>query len=117
MQDSGYARCRAHAVRADVECPPTSGDVGRAIRVLRRCRGSSIEALVLAAGMHPTYLSSIEREGRNPSLMKLWALADALEVSLEQLARMAGAQARARRAIERALAEERAREQRQQGLT
>jgi transcriptional regulator with XRE-family HTH domain len=108
MQDSGYARFRAHAGRPGVECSPTSGDMGRAIRVLRRQRGLSIEALAFAAGMHPTYLSSIEREGRNPSLTKLWALADALGVPFGQMARLAEGQARERRAVEQALAEERA---------
>jgi transcriptional regulator with XRE-family HTH domain len=60
--------------------------MGRVIRVLRRRRGLAIEVLAFAAGLHPTYLSSIEREGRNLSLMKLWALADALGVSLGQMA-------------------------------
>jgi transcriptional regulator with XRE-family HTH domain len=89
--------------------------MGRAIRVLRRQRGLSIEALALAAGMHPTYLSSIEREGCNPSLTKLWALAAALGVPFGQMARLAEGQARERRAVERALADERAREQRRKG--
>jgi transcriptional regulator with XRE-family HTH domain len=115
MQDSGYARSRAHAGRPGAERPPTSADMGCAIRVLRRRRGLSIEALALNAGMHPTYLSSIEREGRNPSLTKLWSLADALGVPFGQMARLAERQARERRAVERALAEERGREQRRKG--
>jgi transcriptional regulator with XRE-family HTH domain len=115
MQDSGYARSRAHASRTGVGRPPTSGDMGRAVRVLRRQRGLSIEALAFAAGMHPTYLSSIEREGRNPSLTKLWALVDALGVPFGEMARLAEDQARERRAVERALAEARAREQRRKG--
>jgi transcriptional regulator with XRE-family HTH domain len=115
MQDSGYARLTAHDGRTGTECPPTSGDMGRAIRALRRRRGLSIEALAFAAGTHPTYLSSIEREGRNPSLAKLCALADALGVPLEQLVRLAVAQARVRCAVERALDEEREGGQRQAG--
>jgi transcriptional regulator with XRE-family HTH domain len=91
--------------------------MGRVIRVLRRRRGLSIEALAFAAGLHPTYLSGIEREGRNPSLMKLWALADALEVSLGQMAGMAERQARVRDGIERVIAEEQEREGHREGFS
>lgn len=109
MQDSGYARPRAHAGQTGVACSPTTRDMGRAIRVLRRQRGLSIEALAFAAGLHPTYLSGIEREGRNPSLLKLWALAEALGVSLGQMVGIAEAQARVRCGIKRVLADEQAR--------
>ena len=55
------SRCRA-AVGSRA-----NGDLGRAIRGLRCERDVSIEALAFAAGIHPTYLSSIERGLRNPS--------------------------------------------------
>jgi len=117
MQDSGYARPRAHAGQTGVACSPTPRDMGRAVRVLRRRRGLSIEALAFAAGLHPTYLSGIEREGRNPSLTKLWALADALGVSLGQMVGMAEGQARVRCGIERVLADERARTGDEEGFS
>jgi transcriptional regulator with XRE-family HTH domain len=60
----------------------TSGaDLGRTVRRLRRAHRFTIEDLASAAGMHPTYLSGIERGVRNPTWSKLCGLADALEVS------------------------------------
>lgn len=76
---------------------PNKGDLGAAIRDLRTGRRLSIEALALAADMHITYLSRIEREIRNPSWEKLCSLADALDVSIAELARHAERVARARR--------------------
>jgi len=47
----------------------------------------TIEELSRAAGMHPTYLSGIERGVRNPTWAKLCALADALDLPVWILAR------------------------------
>jgi transcriptional regulator with XRE-family HTH domain len=77
---------------------PSKGDLATAIRELRTARSLSIEALALAADMHITYLSRIEREIRNPSWEKLCSLADALDVPIAELARHAERVARARRA-------------------
>jgi transcriptional regulator with XRE-family HTH domain len=59
---------------------PTNAALGRAIRRLRRERHLTIEALALSARMHPTYLSGIERGERNPTWVKLCALADTLSI-------------------------------------
>jgi transcriptional regulator with XRE-family HTH domain len=59
---------------------PTNAALGRAIRRLRKARGLTIETLALDAGLHPTYLSGIERGVRNPTWSKLCALAEALGV-------------------------------------
>jgi transcriptional regulator with XRE-family HTH domain len=67
----------------------SNADLGRAIRRLRRAREVSVEALAHAAGMHPTYLSAIERGLRNPTWRKISALAQALEVSVPVLAQSA----------------------------
>jgi transcriptional regulator with XRE-family HTH domain len=65
----------------------TSGaDLGQAIRRLRQAHHVTIEDLAAAAGMHPTYLSSIERGHRNPTWSKLCGLADALDVPIATLA-------------------------------
>ncbi len=72
-------------------------DLGLAIRRLRRARRESIEALAHAAGMHPTYLSGIERGVRNPTWRKISALAEALEVSVPVLAQ--GAEIEAQLAV------------------
>lgn len=59
---------------------PTNPALGRAIRRLRKSRELTIETLALDAGLHPTYLSGIERGIRNPTWSKLCALADTLGV-------------------------------------
>jgi transcriptional regulator with XRE-family HTH domain len=61
-------------------------DLGQAVRRLRRAHRLTIEDLAAAAGMHPTYLSGIERGTRNPTWSKLCGLADALDVSVADLA-------------------------------
>jgi transcriptional regulator with XRE-family HTH domain len=86
------------APKATERKAPSTGDLATAIRELRTARRLSIEALALAADMHITYLSRIEREIRNPSWEKLCSLADALDVPIAELARHAERVARARRA-------------------
>lgn len=75
---------------------PTNADLialGQAVRHLRQERRLTIEALAFRSGMHPTYLSSIERGLRNPTLVKLSGLAGGLDISLAVLANEAEAQA------------------------
>ena len=77
------------AERADTDVParaPTNAALGRAIRRLRRNKQLSIEALALNAGLHPTYLSGIERGERNPTWAKLCDLADTLGVPISAIA-------------------------------
>jgi transcriptional regulator with XRE-family HTH domain len=59
-----------------------NADLGRALRRLRRTRRKTIEEVAFDAGVHPTYLSGIERGIRNPTFDKLSGLADALDISL-----------------------------------
>jgi transcriptional regulator with XRE-family HTH domain len=72
---------------------PTNADLGRALRRLRHVRRLSVEDLAGRAGMHPTYLSSIERGERNPSWAKLCGLARGLRVSLHAIVRAAEGEA------------------------
>jgi transcriptional regulator with XRE-family HTH domain len=65
---------------------PTNAALGRAIRRLRTARHLTIEALALDAGLHPTYLSGIERGVRNPTWAKLCAIADTLNVQITAIA-------------------------------
>jgi transcriptional regulator with XRE-family HTH domain len=65
---------------------PTNAALGRAIRRLRNEQGLSIEVLALDAGLHPTYLSGIERGVRNPTWSKLCDLADTLNVPVSAIA-------------------------------
>jgi transcriptional regulator with XRE-family HTH domain len=58
---------------------------GQRIRALRHDRGLSQEGLAELAGVHRTYLSSLERGERNVSLDNIYAIAEALGVSPAEL--------------------------------
>ena len=58
---------------------------GERVRGLRRVRGLSQEALADLAGLHRTYVGSVERGERNISLDNIHALADALNVTAAEL--------------------------------
>jgi transcriptional regulator with XRE-family HTH domain len=59
--------------------------VGLRLRQLREQQGLSQESLGDRAHLHRTYVGSVERGERNPSLDVFYALADALGVGIEQL--------------------------------
>lgn len=69
--------------------PPTSAQLGSAIRHLRTERELTIEALASTAGIHWTYLTGIERGQRNPTWRVVGSIASALEVKVSELARLA----------------------------
>jgi len=58
---------------------------GLAVRVRREALGLTQEGLADRAKIHRTYLSDIERGGRNPSLVNIERLAAALELSMAEL--------------------------------
>ena len=64
--------------------------LGETIRARRKKLGLSQEELAHRAGVHPTYLSAIERGERNPALENLCAIAKALGVPLAELFRLRG---------------------------
>ncbi|WP_339239915.1 helix-turn-helix transcriptional regulator [Paenibacillus sp. FSL R5-0517] len=59
--------------------------VGARIKVLRKERGLSQEALGEKGGFHFTYIGQVERGEKNISLVNLAKIAEALEVDLSQL--------------------------------
>lgn len=59
--------------------------LGMRIRYLRKNKGLSIEDLALEADVNKNYLSDLERGKRNPSLLILEAIANALNVDLSEL--------------------------------
>ena len=59
--------------------------LGQTIRNLRASRGYSQETFAQAVGLHRTYISDIERGGRNVSLHNLVRIANTLEMPLSQL--------------------------------
>lgn len=55
------------------------------MRELRKDLGISQEELADRCGLHRTYVGGIERGERNPSLVNIGRIADALEVQLVDL--------------------------------
>ena len=72
--------------------PPTSAQLGAAIRLLREQREITIETLAGKAKVHWTYLSRIERGKANPSWDILRRLAIAIEVEIAEFVRLGGEQ-------------------------
>jgi transcriptional regulator with XRE-family HTH domain len=60
-------------------------EFGQRVRELREARGLSQESLAELAGLHRTYVSSLERGQRNVSLRNIHQLAAALGVSASTL--------------------------------
>jgi CheY-like chemotaxis protein len=58
---------------------------GTSVKVSRNLLGISQETLAERAALHRTYISDVERGGRNPSLKTILRLAQALEVPLSTL--------------------------------
>lgn len=52
---------------------------GRTLREVRLAKGLTHEALAERAGLHPTFISLLERGGRMPSLNTVFLIARALE--------------------------------------
>lgn len=62
---------------------------GERVRLLRSDRGVSQEELATLAGLHRTYVGSVERGERNVSLVNIVKLAAALEVEASDLVTLA----------------------------
>jgi XRE family transcriptional regulator, regulator of sulfur utilization len=71
---------------------PTLAQLGAAIRKLRTRRSLSIEALAGESGLHTVSISRIEAGNQNPTWLALSGIANALEVEIVDLARLAGEQ-------------------------
>jgi len=58
---------------------------GLRVRKFRSQRGFSQEGLAEKTGIHRTYIGGIERGERNPTLLMIHRIAEALGISLAQL--------------------------------
>ena len=59
--------------------------LGKNVRLLRQQRGITQEELAFEAKIDLTYMGGIERGKRNPSLLVMARIADALSVPLQKL--------------------------------
>ena len=66
--------------------------VGRNVRRLRQKKGLTQEQLAFEANIDLTYVGGIERGKRNPSLLVMARIADALSVPLPRLLSDSGSQ-------------------------
>ncbi|MDP9412517.1 MAG: helix-turn-helix domain-containing protein [Pseudomonadota bacterium] len=55
------------------------------LRNLRQAKGLSQEAFADEAGLHRTYISDLERGSRNPTIMVVEKIAQALDVPVGKL--------------------------------
>ncbi len=61
--------------------------LGRAVKQVRVARGLTQEQVSASSGLHPTYISDIERGARNPSWEAMTKLADGIGVSVADIGR------------------------------
>lgn len=61
------------------------GAFGTRVRLLRRERGMSQEALADSCGLHRTYIGAVERGERNISLINIVTISRALRVNASDL--------------------------------
>ncbi|MFC1890867.1 helix-turn-helix domain-containing protein [Thermodesulfobacteriota bacterium] len=59
--------------------------IGENIRALRKRRNISQEVLAFKAGLHRTYIGSVERGERNISIDAIEKISIALNISIEEL--------------------------------
>lgn len=62
--------------------------IGDKIRLLRKAQGMSQESLAELSGLHVSFISYVETAKTNPSVVNLYAIAQALNVPLSELVRL-----------------------------
>ncbi len=83
----GVGHPRSRSVGVVPATPPSDvlQALGRAVRKMRLLRGLTQERLAEAAGLHPRYVSDVERGRRNVGMVNLDRLAIALGMDLPDL--------------------------------
>ncbi len=64
---------------------PVQERLGQAVKEIRAARSLTQEELAHRSGLHPTYVSDVERGARNPSFQALVQLADGLGSTLAEI--------------------------------
>ena len=67
--------------------PAVQRRLGRAVKAIRVAHGLTQEQVSAASGLHPTYISDIERGARNPSWEAITRLADGIGVPVSEIGR------------------------------
>lgn len=91
--DLSYASHESHAKRIPGDPPPRRTCLlvklqtrfGEKLREIRERAGVSQERLAELAGVHRTYISTVERGKRNISLVNIFRIAEALDVEMQEL--------------------------------
>jgi len=76
-------------LRVVTDSPDSLQAFGLALRAFRQRAGLSQDALAEVAGLHRTYVGSVERGERNVSLLNIHGLAHALQTTASELIRTA----------------------------
>jgi XRE family transcriptional regulator, regulator of sulfur utilization len=79
------ARRASRAYGAIVPRSAAHAAFGSAVRAIRHERGLSQATLAERSDLDPTYISGVERGERNPSLISVFKIADALGVAASQI--------------------------------
>jgi transcriptional regulator with XRE-family HTH domain len=66
--------------------PAVQRRLGQAVKAVRAAQGKTQEDVARASGLHPTYISDIERGARNPSWEAVTRLAKGLGVPVAEIA-------------------------------
>lgn len=69
--------------------PAAALKVGRALARVRREAGWTQEQLAHRSGLHRTYIGGVERGERNPTVISLLAICNALDIRVWELLRTA----------------------------
>lgn len=80
------ARIRARMAQKRAASRSGAQTLGQRIRAAREARGQSQMSLAAAAGISQGYLSQLEQDEREPTLSIAARLAQALDISLDELA-------------------------------
>jgi transcriptional regulator with XRE-family HTH domain len=87
LQPYHHRICPCNGVRGSQPTDLKARAIGAVVLDLRERAGHSQERLSGECGFDRTYISRVERGIINPTVSRLWQIADALEIPLSQIAK------------------------------
>lgn len=94
LSTSGFLSSIISPIDTEVGDQAIEKAFGRVVRELRRALGLSQAELAFRIGIHPTYLSQLERGLKSPTLSVISRMADSLGITPGELVARASRQAR-----------------------